>query len=115
MLNTLLSLRHRRPMDRRVRIGRVLPLMAITGWLRISGMRWVRISGTHTLAVIADLAADYGRDRGFTQHAVQRLLDARTEKDEQVWWITDETGVYGTGASAAVETTGLAVRALLRS
>jgi hypothetical protein len=36
-------------MDRRVRIGRVLPLMAITGWLRISGMRWVRISGTHTL------------------------------------------------------------------
>jgi hypothetical protein len=41
MLNILLSLRHRRPMDRRVRIGRVLPLMAITGWLRISE--------THTL------------------------------------------------------------------
>src|SRR5450755_1318703 len=49
MLNILLSLRHRRPMDRRVRIGRVLSLMAITGWLRISGIRWVRISGTHTL------------------------------------------------------------------
>jgi uncharacterized protein YfaS (alpha-2-macroglobulin family) len=69
----------------------------------------------YTLAVIADLAADYGRDREFTQHAVQQLLDARTEKDEQVWWTTDETGVYGTGASAAVETTGLAVQALLRS
>ena len=69
----------------------------------------------YTLAVIANLAADYGRDREFTQHAVQQLLDARTEKDEQVWWTTDETGVYGTGASAAVETTGLAAQALLRS
>jgi hypothetical protein len=39
----------------------------------------------YTLAVIANLAADYGRDREFTQHAVQQLLDARTEKDEQVW------------------------------
>ena len=84
--------------------------MAITGWLRISGMRWVRISGTHTLAMIADIAADYGRDRGFTQHAVQQLSDARTEEDEQVWWTTDETGAYRTGASAAVETTGLAVQ-----
>ena len=36
-------------MGRRIGIERVLPLMAITGWLRISGMRWVRISGTHTL------------------------------------------------------------------
>jgi hypothetical protein len=69
----------------------------------------------YTLAVIANLAADYGRDREFTQHAVQQLLDARTEKVEQVWWTTDETGVYGTGASAAVETTGLAAQALLRS
>lgn len=69
----------------------------------------------YTLAVIANLAADYSRDREFTQHAVHKLLDARTEKDEQVWWTTDETGVYGTGASAAVETTGLAVQALLRS
>jgi hypothetical protein len=69
----------------------------------------------HTLAVIADLAADYGRDREFTQHAAQQLLGARTEKDEQVWWTTDETGAYRTGASAAVETTGLAVQAPLRS
>jgi A-macroglobulin TED domain/Alpha-2-macroglobulin family/Carboxypeptidase regulatory-like domain/MG2 domain/A-macroglobulin receptor binding domain len=69
----------------------------------------------YTLAVIANLGADYSRDREFTQHAVQQLLDARNEKDEQVWWTTDETGVYGTGASAAVETTGLAVQALLRS
>ena len=73
------------------------------------------VTDAYTLAVIANLAADYGRDREFTQRAVQRLLDSRTEKDEQVWWTTEETGVYGTGASAAVETTGIAVRALLRS
>ena len=45
---------------------------------------------------------------------MQLLLDARTEKDEQVWWSAEETGVYGSGASASVETTGLAVQALLK-
>jgi uncharacterized protein YfaS (alpha-2-macroglobulin family) len=70
---------------------------------------------SYTLAVIANFAADYGKDREFTQHAVQLLLDARTDKGEQVWWSADETGVYGTGESASVETTGLAVQALLRS
>ncbi len=45
---------------------------------------------------------------------MQLLLDARTEKDEQVWWNADETGVYASGASASVETTGLAVQALLK-
>jgi hypothetical protein len=42
------------------------------------------------------------------------LLDARTEQGDQVWWTADETSVYATGASAAVETTGLAVQALLK-
>jgi len=42
------------------------------------------------------------------------LLDARTEKDDQVWWSADETGVYSSGASASVETTGLAAQALLK-
>jgi uncharacterized protein YfaS (alpha-2-macroglobulin family) len=70
---------------------------------------------SYTLAVIANFAADYGKDREFTQHAVQLLLDARTDKGEQVWWSAEETGVYGTGESASVETTGLAVQALLRS
>jgi hypothetical protein len=68
----------------------------------------------YTLAVLANFAADYGKDREFTGRAMQLLLDARTEKDEQVWWTADETGMYGTGASAAVETTGLAVQALLK-
>jgi hypothetical protein len=69
----------------------------------------------YTLAVVANFAADYGTDREFTRQATQMLLDALTEKDEQVWWNTEETSVYATGQSASVETTGLAVRALLQS
>jgi uncharacterized protein YfaS (alpha-2-macroglobulin family) len=70
---------------------------------------------TYTLAVVANFAADYGADRAFTRQAIKMLLDTRTEKDEQVWWSAEETSVYATGPSAAVETTGLAVQALLQS
>jgi A-macroglobulin TED domain/Alpha-2-macroglobulin family/Carboxypeptidase regulatory-like domain/MG2 domain/A-macroglobulin receptor binding domain/Alpha-2-macroglobulin bait region domain len=69
---------------------------------------------TYTVAVVANFAADYGRDRQFTRQAMQFLLDARTEKGEHAWWSSDETGVYATGESASVETTGLAVQALLK-
>jgi hypothetical protein len=69
---------------------------------------------SYTLAVLANFAADYGKDREFTNRAMQLLADARTEKDEQTWWSAEETGVYGRGSSAAVETTGLAVQALLK-
>jgi len=73
----------------------------------------------YTLAVIANFAADYGtadhsKDREFTRQAMQLLLDAHTEKDEQAWWRADETGVYARGESASVETTALAVQALLK-
>ena len=68
----------------------------------------------YTLAVIANFAADYGKDRDFTQHAMQALVDARTEKDGQVFWDAQETGFYTTGQSAATETTGLATQALLK-
>jgi hypothetical protein len=70
---------------------------------------------TYTLAVVANFAAAFGTDREFTRQAVQMLLDARIEKGEQVWWDAEETNVYATGPSASVETTGLAVQALLRS
>jgi len=69
----------------------------------------------YTLAVLANFVADYAKDREFTRRAVGLLLDARTEKDDKVWWDAQETGVYASGASAAVETTGLAVQALLKS
>jgi len=68
----------------------------------------------YTLAVAANFAAEYGRGREFTRQAMNMLLAARMEKDEQAWWTAEETGVYGRGASAAVETTGLAVQALLK-
>ncbi|HEY1339666.1 MAG TPA: MG2 domain-containing protein [Bryobacteraceae bacterium] len=68
----------------------------------------------YTQAVLANFAVDYGKDRAFTRQAMQLLLDARTEKGDQAWWTADETGVYATGASASVETTGLAVQALLK-
>lgn len=68
----------------------------------------------YTLAVLANFATDYGQDREFTRQAMQLLLDARTEKDEQAWWSAEETSMYATGISASVETTGLAAQALLK-
>ena len=68
----------------------------------------------YTLAVIANFAVDYARDRHFISEAMKLLLDARTEKDDQAWWTAQETSVYATGTSAVVETTGLAVQVLLK-
>src|SRR5208283_4112035 len=36
------------------------------------------------------------------------------EQGDQVSWNAEETGVYSTGSSAAIETTGLAAQALLK-
>jgi len=69
---------------------------------------------SYTLAVVANFAVDYGKDREFTRQAMQNLLDAKVDKGEQVWWTADETGVYSTGESASIETTGLALQALLK-
>jgi hypothetical protein len=43
------------------------------------------------------------------------LRAAAAEKDDFAWWTAEETGVYATGDSAAVETTGLAVQAFLQA
>ena len=69
---------------------------------------------TYTLAIIANFAADYGKDRDFTRQSMQALIEARTEKDDQVSWTVEETGIYSTGSSAAIETTGLATQALIK-
>jgi len=68
----------------------------------------------YTLAVVANFAVERDKNSAFTHQAMRDLLDARTEKDDQVWWTVDETSVYSTGTSAAVETTGLATQALLK-
>src|SRR5205807_9978901 len=67
---------------------------------------------SNALAAPAHLATHYATARGFTRHAMEIVVDARTEKDEQAWWNADETSVYATGASASGETTGLAALAL---
>jgi hypothetical protein len=69
----------------------------------------------YTLAVLANFAADYGKDRDFARRTAQMLLDARTETEDQAWWSASETSVYATGESASIETTGLAIQALLKS
>ena len=68
----------------------------------------------YTLAIVANFAQNYGKDRDFTRRAMQALIDARTQKDDQVFWTVEETSVYSTGQSAAIETTGLATQALLK-
>ena len=68
----------------------------------------------YTLAVVANFAADSGKDREWTDRVMELLLSARTEKDDLAWWSSEETGVFATGTSASVETTGLAVQALLK-
>ncbi len=78
------------------------------------GEHWNAKMDAYTLAVVANFAADYGKDREFTRQAIERLMDARTEKDEQASWTAEETAMFGAGASATVETTGLAVQALLK-
>ena len=68
----------------------------------------------YTLAIVANFAQNYGKDRDFTRRSMQALIDARTQKDDQVFWTVEETSVYSTGQSAAIETTGLAAQALLK-
>jgi len=68
----------------------------------------------YTLAVVANFAVDYGKDREFTRQAIEQLLDARTEKGDQIFWSSEETALYATGTSASIETTGLALEALLK-
>ncbi len=69
----------------------------------------------YTLAVLANFAADYAKDRTLTGKVMQLLLDSRKDQGDRAWWNSEETGVYATGASAALETTGLAVQALLKT
>jgi uncharacterized protein YfaS (alpha-2-macroglobulin family) len=69
---------------------------------------------SYTLAVLANFATAYGKDEPFTRQAMQMLLDARVEDENQVWWNAEQTGVFSTGESASIETTGLAAQALLK-
>ncbi len=83
---------------------------------RIGGQRQ---ADAYTLAVLANFAVDSGGDRAFTDRAMRLLLDAKSEQGDQISWNSEETrsqrtAMYGGGTSGAVETTGLAVQALLK-
>jgi uncharacterized protein YfaS (alpha-2-macroglobulin family) len=101
----------------------VLRITAYIGWaLRDTGFTGPQVQAArqyvaqhldaradaYTLAVAANFMPD-------SREAVKLLMEAKSEKDDLVWWTAQETGMYSTGASAAVETTGLAVQALLKS
>jgi uncharacterized protein YfaS (alpha-2-macroglobulin family) len=69
----------------------------------------------YTLAVIANFAVENRKDSDFARRALEMLRDAATEKGDLSWWSAEETSVYATGDSAAVETTGLAAQAFLKA
>jgi hypothetical protein len=72
-----------------------------------------RAMDAYTLAVLANFAVDY-KDRAFAGRAISLLVEAARTENNQTLWTAEETGVYGRGASASVETTGLAAQALLK-
>jgi uncharacterized protein YfaS (alpha-2-macroglobulin family) len=69
----------------------------------------------YTLAVVANFAVEDSKDSDFAHRALEMLRDAATEKGDFVLWSAPQTGVYATGESAAIETTGLAVQAFLKA
>jgi uncharacterized protein YfaS (alpha-2-macroglobulin family) len=69
----------------------------------------------YTLAVAANFAVENGKDSELAHRALELLKEVATERGDFAWWSADETGVYATGDSAAVETTGLALQAFLKA
>jgi hypothetical protein len=70
----------------------------------------------YTLAVIANFAADSGADRNWTDAAVSALASKASESGKTAFWNQEgETPTSARDDSADLETTALAVQALLKS
>jgi uncharacterized protein YfaS (alpha-2-macroglobulin family) len=70
----------------------------------------------YTLAVIANFAADSGTDRNWTDAAVSALASKASESAKTAFWNQEgETPTSAREDSADLETTALAVQALLKS
>jgi hypothetical protein len=70
----------------------------------------------YTLAVIANFAADSGADRNWTDAAVSSLASKASEGPKTAFWKQEgETPTSAREESADLETTALAVQALLKS
>lgn len=70
----------------------------------------------YTLAVIANFAADYNRDKAWTDAAISVLAARATEGPKTAYWKQEgETPTSARNDSADLETTALAAQALLKS
>ncbi|HEV8482695.1 MAG TPA: alpha-2-macroglobulin family protein, partial [Blastocatellia bacterium] len=70
----------------------------------------------YTLAVIANFAADYARDRDWTDAAIKALAAKATEDQMTAHWKQEgETPTSARNDSADLETTALAAQAMLKS
>jgi hypothetical protein len=70
----------------------------------------------YTLAVIANFAADYGKDKAWTDAAINTLAGRATEGPKTAFWKQEgETPTSARNDSADLETTALAAQALLKS
>jgi len=70
----------------------------------------------YTLAVIANFAADYGKDKAWTDAAINTLAARATEGPKTAFWKQEgETPTSARNDSADLETTALAAQALLKS
>ncbi|HKP84922.1 MAG TPA: hypothetical protein VJZ26_02420, partial [Blastocatellia bacterium] len=70
----------------------------------------------YTLAVVANFAADYGRDKAWVDAAINALAARATEGEKTAYWKQEgETPTSARETSADLETTALAAQALLKS
>jgi uncharacterized protein YfaS (alpha-2-macroglobulin family) len=70
----------------------------------------------YTLAVIANFAADYGKDKAWMESAINNLAARATEGPKTAYWKQEgETPTSARNDSADLETTALAAQALLKS
>jgi uncharacterized protein YfaS (alpha-2-macroglobulin family) len=70
----------------------------------------------YTLAVIANFAADYAKDKAWTEGAINTLAGRATEGPKTAFWKQEgETPTSARNDSADLETTALAAQALLKS
>jgi uncharacterized protein YfaS (alpha-2-macroglobulin family) len=70
----------------------------------------------YTLAVIANFAADYGKDKVWTESAINTLAGRANEGPKTAFWKQEgETPTSARNDSADLETTALAAQALLKS
>ncbi len=70
----------------------------------------------YTLAVIANFATDFGKDKAWTEASINTLAGRATEGPKTAYWKQEgETPTSARNDSADLETTALAAQALLKS